>query len=89
MTTPDDATSNLTLRAIPARVRATLIARARARHQSLNAYLIEMLTREADIPTMSEVLADIEAIRRPTGLTEDDAVTAVREARDAQDRAWA
>jgi hypothetical protein len=89
MSTPDDTTSNLTLRAIPARVRATLVARARARHQSLNAYLIEMLTREADTPDMSEVLADIEAIRRPTGLTGDDAVAAVREARDARDRTWA
>lgn len=89
MTTPDDATSNLTLRAIPARVRATLAARAKARRQSLNAYLIDVLTREADTPTMSEVLADIEAIKRPTGLTGDDAVAAVREARDAQDRAWA
>ncbi|MBV9203961.1 MAG: hypothetical protein JO037_00850, partial [Actinobacteria bacterium] len=46
MVTSDEATSNLTLRAIPARVRATLAARARARHQSLNAYLIEVLTRE-------------------------------------------
>jgi hypothetical protein len=89
MPTPEDATSNLTLRAIPARVRATLVARARARHQSLNAYLIEMLTREADTPDMSEVLAEIEAIRRPTGLTGDDAVAAVREARDARDRTWA
>lgn len=89
MVTSDEATSNLTLRAIPARVRATLAARARARHQSLNAYLIEVLTREADTPSMSEVLADIEAIRRPTRLTGDDAVAAVREARDAQDRAWA
>ncbi len=89
MPTPEDATSNLTLRAIPARVRATLAARARARHQSLNAYLIEVLTREADTPAMSEVLAGIEAIRRPTGLTGEDAVAAVREARDARDRTWA
>lgn len=89
MATTDNATSNLTLRAIPARVRAKLAARAKARHQSLNAYLIDVLTREADTPTMSEVLADIEAIRRPTGLTSEDAVDAVREARDAQDRAWA
>ena len=66
-----------------------MAARARARHQSLNAYLIDVLTREADTPTMSEVLAAIEAIRRPTGLTGEDAVAAVREARDAQDRAWA
>ncbi len=84
MSTADDTTSNLTLRAIPARVRATLAARAKARHQSLNAYLIDVLTREADTPTMSEVLADVEAIRRPTGLTGEDAVAAVREARDTR-----
>ncbi len=84
MSTADDTTSNLTLRAIPARVRATLAARAKARHQSINAYLIDVLTREADTPTMSEVLADVEAIRRPTGLTGEDAVAAVREARDTR-----
>jgi len=48
-----------------------------------------VLTREADTPTMSEVLADVEAIRRPTGLTGDDAVAAVREARDSRSSAWA
>jgi len=48
-----------------------------------------VLTREADTPTMSEVLADVEAIRRPTGLTGDDAVTAVREARESRRSTWA
>ena len=65
-------------------MRATLAFRAKARRQSLNAYLIDVLAREADTPTMSEVLADVEAIRRPTGLTGDDAVAAVREARDSR-----
>ncbi len=67
-------------------------ARHLARHgsgQSLNAYLIDVLTRQAETPTMSEVLADVEAIRRPTGLTGDDAVAAVREARDSRGSAWA
>lgn len=50
-------------------VRAKLAAMARAWHQSLDAYLRDVLTREADTPTMSEVLADIEAIKRATGLT--------------------
>ncbi len=83
----DDVTSNLTLRGIPTRVRVTLAARAKARRQSLNAYLIDVLAREADTPTMSEVLADVEAIRRPTGVTGDDAVAAVREARDSRSSA--
>ena len=89
MSTPDDTTSNLTLRGIPARVRATLAARAKARHQSLNAYLIDVLSRQADTPTMSEALADVEAIRRPTGLTGDDAVAAVRETRETRGSTWA
>jgi hypothetical protein len=83
MSMADDATSNLTLRGIPARVRATLASRAKARRQSLNAYLIDVLAREADTPTMSEVLADVEAARHPTGLTGEDAVAAVREARES------
>jgi len=89
MSTADEATSNLTLRGIPARVRAMLAARAKARHQSLNAYLIDVLTREADTATMSEVLADVEAIRRPTGLTGNDAVAAVQEARESRSSACA
>jgi plasmid stability protein len=83
-----DLTTNLTVRALPAQVRATLIARAKARRQSLNAYLLDVLTREAETPTMQEVLADINRIRRPTGLTTDDAVTAVRAVRDAEDAKW-
>ncbi len=89
MSMADDATSNLTLRGIPVRVRAMLAARAKARRQSLNAYLIDVLAREADTPTMSEVLADVEAVRRPTGLTGEDAVAAVREAREARSSTWA
>ncbi len=88
MATLDQTTSNLTIRALPTRVRATLAARARARRQSLNAYLLDVLSREASTPTMAEVLEDLERIRRPTGLSTDDAVAAVRAARDAEDARW-
>jgi hypothetical protein len=88
MATLDEATSNLTIRALPARVRATLAARARARRQSLNAYLLDVLSREASTPTMAEILEDIERLRHPTGLSTDDAVAAVRTARDAEDARW-
>jgi hypothetical protein len=88
MATVDEVTTNLTIRALPARVRATLVARARARRQSLNAYLLDVLSREASTPTMAEVLADIERVRRPTGLSTDDAVAAVRAVRDAEDAQW-
>jgi hypothetical protein len=88
MAIADDAMTNLTIRALPARVRATLAARAQARRQSLNAYLLDVLGRDASTPTMAEVLADIERVRRPTGLSTDDAVAAVRATRDGEDAGW-
>ncbi|MQA86920.1 MAG: hypothetical protein GEV03_20395 [Streptosporangiales bacterium] len=88
MPSSNESTTNLTVRALPARVRAKLIARAKARRQSLNAYLLDVLSKEADTPTMEEVLADIDSIRRPTGLTTDDAVVAVRSVREAEDARW-
>jgi hypothetical protein len=88
MVTVDNVTTNLTIRALPAQVRATLAARARARRQSLNAYLLDVLSREASTPTMAEVLEDIERVRHPTGLSTDDAVAAVRAVRDAEDAEW-
>ncbi|WP_322759124.1 hypothetical protein [Frankia sp. Cr2] len=81
-------TTNLTVRALPARVRATLTTRAKARRQSLNAYLLDVLSREASTPTMDEVLADIDNARPCAGLTTDDAVAAVRAVRDAQEKRW-
>jgi antitoxin FitA len=85
MSMPDDVSSNLTLRGLPSRVRAMLATRAKSRHQSLNSYLLDVLTREAETPNMAEVLADLEDLRRPTGISGDEAVRAVR---DAQDGRW-
>jgi hypothetical protein len=89
MTTSSEPTTNLTVRALPAQVRARLAARAKARRQSLNAYLLDILSREADTPTMDEVLARIDSVRpSPTGLSSSDAVAAVRAVREAEDATW-
>jgi antitoxin FitA len=88
MNSAEEITTNLTVRALPARVRATLAARAKARRQSLNAYLLDVLSREANTPTMDEVLADIDSARASIGLTTDDAVAAVRAVRDAEEARW-
>ncbi len=88
MTTAEEITTNLTIRALPARVRATLTARAKARRQSLNAYVLDVLSREATTPTMDEVLADIDSARASVGLTTGDAVAAVRAVRDAEEARW-
>lgn len=37
---------------------------------------------------MEDVLADIERVRRPTGLTTEDAVAAVRSVREDEDARW-
>jgi hypothetical protein len=66
VTASDEATTNLTVRALPARVRARLAARAKARRQSLNAYLLDLLSREADTPTMDEVLAGMDRRCQPS-----------------------
>lgn len=85
----NEITSNLTIRALPAGVRKTLAARAKARHISLNALAIEVLTREAETPTMAEWLAELDSIRQPTGLSGDDVAAAVRAVREERDRKWA
>lgn len=47
----------LQIRGVPEPVRRTLKARAAARGVSLNAYLLELLSREAERPAVEEVLA--------------------------------
>lgn len=48
--------SLLQIRNVPDDARRALKARAAARGESLNAYLLELLTREAERPTLAEVL---------------------------------
>ncbi len=84
----NELSSNLTIRALPTSVRRTLAARAKARRMSLNALAVEVLTREAQTPTMTEWLADLESVRQPTGLSGDDVVAAVRAVREERDGKW-
>jgi hypothetical protein len=83
-----EITSNLTIRALPANVRRTLAARAKARRMSLNAYLIERLTEDADTPTMAEAVARLDATRRRYEFSTDDAAAAVRAVRDERSASW-
>jgi antitoxin FitA len=85
----DEVSSNLTIRGLPTSVRRTLAARAKARRMSLNALVVEVLTREAQTPTMAEAIARLDATRQKYGVTSDDAAAAVREARDEWDAKWA
>jgi len=73
---------NLTIRDLPEETRDTLRQRAEARRQSLNSYIVDLLEREAGLPTMSEWVDMVESRARLAG-SSDAAVEAVRELRDA------
>jgi plasmid stability protein len=88
MENAEEITSNLTIRGLPARVRGILATRAKARHLSLNSYVVEVLTQDAETPTMAQVLADLDAVRRPTGVTGDEIAAVLRAARESRDTRW-
>jgi len=59
------------VRDVPEEVVATLKARAESKGQSLAAYLRDLLTREAAMPPIEDVMASI-ASREPVNCSEDD-----------------
>jgi antitoxin FitA len=73
---------SLTIRDLPEATRDMLRQRAEARRQSLNSYIVDLLEREAGLPTMSEWADMVESRTRLAGAS-DAAVEAVRELRDA------
>jgi plasmid stability protein len=72
----------LQIRNVPDETRRILKARAAARGESLNAYLLEMINREVARPTVEEVLdrAARRAERSPVSAL--DALSAARAERD-------
>lgn len=79
-------TSLLQIRNVPEEARRTLKARAAARGESLNSYLLELIAREVARPTIAEVLqrASRRAERADTSALEF--VAAARAERDQQPR---
>jgi len=65
------STTVVQVRDLPEDVVATLKARAESRGQSLSAYLRDLLTREAALPPVEDVMASI-AAREPVSYTIDD-----------------
>lgn len=74
----------LQIRNVPDETRMVLKSRAAARGESLNAYLLDMVEREAARPTVNEVLdrAARRAERSPVPAAE--ALTAARTERDRE-----
>jgi plasmid stability protein len=72
----------LQIRDVPDQVRRSLKARAAARGQSLNAFLLDLVAQEVAVPTRAEVLQRAaERAERATA----SAVTGLDEARDERD----
>jgi antitoxin FitA len=74
---------SLTIRDLPEATRDMLRQRAEASRQSLNSYIVDLLEREAGLPTMSEWADMVESRARLAG-SSDAAVEAVRDLRDAE-----
>ncbi len=74
------STTVVQVRDLPEEVIDTLKGRAESRGQSLAAYLRDLLTREASMPPVEEVMAGI-AARDPVSYTIDDQRSFVRDGR--------
>lgn len=74
--------TKLTIRDVSAKTRDVLAARAERKRQSLSSYVADILDREAQTPTMDEVLDRIAARRRIEDGS-DVAVEVIRDLRDA------
>ncbi|MCC9310914.1 hypothetical protein LN042_28240 [Kitasatospora sp. RB6PN24] len=74
--------TKLTIRDVPARTRDILAARAKRKRQSLSSYVADILDREAQTPSMDEVL-DRVAARRRLADGSDRAIEVIREQRDS------
>lgn len=78
-------TVSLQIRDVPDEVRDTLAALATANGQSMQAYLLELVRREART-ARNRTLFDRLAGQRVRGLAVDDIVATIRQGRDDPDR---
>ena len=76
--------SLLQIRNVPDEARRALKARAAARGESLNAYLLDLVTREVARPTIEEVLDRAARRAERSKASALDALSAARVERDAR-----
>lgn len=76
--------SLLQIRNVPEDTRRALKARAAARGESLNAYLLDLVTREVARPTVGEVLERAARRTEHATVTAVDALHAARSDRESQ-----
>jgi antitoxin FitA len=76
--------SLLQIRNVPEKTRRALKARAAARGESLNTYLLELIDREVERPTVADVLDRAARRADPAQASALDHVHAARAGREAQ-----
>lgn len=76
--------SMLQIRNVPDEARRALKARAAARGESLNAYLLELIAREVARPTVAEVLERAARRAERSEVSAVDIIDAARTEREAQ-----
>lgn len=76
--------SLLQIRNVPDEARQVLKARAAARGESLNAYLLDLISREVSRPTVAEVLSRAAHRAERADASAVDVITAVRAEREEQ-----
>ena len=77
-------TALLQVRNVPEEARRILKARAAARGESLNTYLLEMIKREVSRPTVAEVLERAARRAEQASASAIDVLAAARAERDAE-----
>lgn len=76
--------SLLQIRGVSEETRRALKARAAARGQSMNAYLLDMVNRESERPTVAEVLRRAERRAERADASAAEIVAAARAEREGQ-----
>ena len=74
----------LQIRGVSDPTRRALKARAAQRGQSLNAYLLDLIDREAALPTIDEVLTRAASRSERSPVSSADVIRAEREARESE-----
>jgi hypothetical protein len=73
--------TNVTIRGIDDGAWATVTHRAEAKHQSINAYVVELIEREAGLPTLDEWFAELEELPEHLDITSEQVVAAIAQGR--------
>lgn len=74
----NDGMSQLTIRDVPQPVKDALASAARSHGQSLQAYVLDVLHRQADFVWNADLLVEIEGHLHDAGGVEDDAPSAAK-----------